>query len=544
MLIPDGRPIDQWNDPHTSVFQLLGGELAAIDQWTRVDFTWMHDGAERAQDVVGYRGLTAAFRVAGLTLGDADAAPMCPPFLVEILSDRLQAQVVWQGTGFGESPLAARDQLALNHWAAGSLTKNLRVVRFGDGDVGLESDLHLGIAPNSAQVREFVTAFSWDVAALHACETAGVLEPTEEWIRRAALSISRSTPSIPLRQHPSPDWQAFESPRGVFCSLQPSGGLAESDNVLYAVRRDSAALEPVVTMPGHRNDWDYTRLTDVWLARDGAAAFARTLLCAGFVHTGDGVWRAIDTAAVSAVATYGADGFLLGLHDGKVLVLDGAQAVGQERRLGKVTGRFLQLVSVGTRAIGLVGATVLSARLSAEQGARPSVTEAWLRKLDTQLTFERVSEIDVDGWSQSPAVSVLGDAGIVILDAQTGVERARFTVADARQAKWIGPGWLMVLAPLADAEDARTQVRVLDVVSGRWTEPVTTAEVTRLAVRGDEIHVGYANQSIAVWDRIEVCRGIGAFAFITPAPGDAGHTSSAPASAPACTPDMQGIAKP
>ena len=549
MLIPDGRPTDQWNDPHASVFQLLGGELAALDQWTRVDFGWLHEGAERRQDAVGYRGLTAAFRVAGLTLGDADAAPMCPPFIVEILDDRLQAQVIWQGTGFGHSPLAACDQLALNYWAAGSLTKNLRVVRFGDGDVGLESELHLGTAPTSVQLREFVTAFSWDVAALHACETAGVLEPTEEWIRRAALSISRSTPSIPLRQHPSPEWQAFESPRGVFCSLQPNGGLAESDNVLYSVRRDSAALEPVVTMPGHRNDWDYTRLTDVWLARDGAAAFARTLLCTGFVHTGDGVWRAIDTAAVSAVAMYGADGFLLGLHDGKVLVLDGAQVVGQVRRLGKVSGRFLRLVAIGTRAIGLVGATLVSGRLSAIPGARPSVTEAWVTELDAQLTFDRVAEIDVDTWSQAPSVAVMGDEGIVILDAQTGAERSRFTIADARHARWIGPGWLMVLAPLAGAEDPRTQIRVLDVVSGRWTEPVTTAEVTRLAVRGDEIHVGYANQSIAVWDRAEVCRGIGAFAFITPAPGDVGQSApaapavSAPA-APVSAAEAQGIVRP
>ena len=543
MLIPDGRPTDQWNDSHATVFQLLGGELVALDQWTRVDFGWMHDGTRSERTAVGYRGLTAAYRVAGLTLGDADAAPMCPPFIVEILDDRLQAQVIWQGTGFGQSSLAGRDQLALHHWAAGSLTKNLRVVRFGDGDVGLESELHLGNAPTSAALREFVTAFSWDVAALHACETAGVLETTEEWIRRAALSISRSTPSIPLRQHPSPDWQAFESPRGVFCSLQPSGGLAESDNVLYAVRRDSAALEPVVTMPGHRSDWDYTRLTDVWLARDGAAAFARTLLCAGFVHTGDGVWRAIDTAAVTAVATYGTDGFLLGLHDGKVLVLDGTQSVGHARRLGKVSGRFLQLVAVGARAIGLVGATLVSGRLSPAHGARPSVTETWVEQLDAQLTFERVAELDVDGWSQSPAVAVLGDEGIVILDAQTGAVRSRFSVDGARHVKWIGPGWLMVLAPQDGTGDPRTQLRVLDVVSGRWTEPVITAEVSRVAVRGDEIHVGYANQSIAVWDRTEVCRGIGAFAFITQTPGDAGRAAPMSTASPAGSPDAQGIAR-
>ena len=119
----------------------------------------------------------------------------------------------------------------------------------------------------------------------------GTLLTTEEWVLRAALSISRSTPRIPLREHPSAEWRAFESPRGVFCNLQPNGGVCESDNVLYAVRRDSASLVPMATMPGHRNEWDYAKLIDVWLARDGATCFARSLLCEGFIATADGQWR-------------------------------------------------------------------------------------------------------------------------------------------------------------------------------------------------------------------------------------------------------------
>jgi len=519
-----------------TVFERLGGELSAIDPWTRVDSSWLDALTQQSRDAVGYQGLSAAYRVAGLTLGDADAAPLCPPFIIEILADRLRAQVFWPDGGTRLSRLGGWNAELLHRWTGGSLSKDLRVLRFEDGDIGLEAIVHLGDASTAAMLREFVTAFSWDVAALHAAETTGELQTTEEWIQRAALSISRSTPSIPLRPHLLPDWQAFESPSGVFCSLQPSGGLAESDNVLYAVRRDWAALEPVATMPGHRNDWDYTRLTDVWLARDGQAAFARTLLCTGFVHTGNGAWRPIESEAVTAVALFGTDGFLLGLHDGMVQVLDGRQVPGASMRIGCVKGRFSRLVSVGNRVVGIVGSTLLSARITSGAEASLTVTDTWMRELHPDVAFEDVSEIDMDAWSRVPALAVLGDEAVVILDPMSGRELSRFAVERAHHAKWIGQGWLLVMEPSCDDGGVRTRIRVLDVVSGRWTPPVMTGEVTRLAVRGDEIHVGYANQSIAVWDRAEVCRAISAVAFISQTPGE--HGTGAEQSARRC--DAQG----
>jgi hypothetical protein len=531
MLHHHGRPSPSTNTQTDTVFQRLGGELAAVDPWTRVDGTWLDAESQRARDVVGYRGLCAAFRVAGLTLGDADAAPFCPPFMVEIRDDRLCAQGVLPAA-LHTARDASDEPGQLHRWAAGSLSKDLRVVQFEDGDIALEAVMHLSDASSASVLREFVTAFSWDVSALHAGIAGAGFESTEEWVRRAALSISRSTPTIPLREHPSPDWQAFESPADVFCSLQPSGGLAESDNVLYAVRRDSAALEAVATMPGHRSEWDYTRLTDVWLARDGASAFARTLLCTGFVHTRGTDWRPIECEAVTAVSPFG-------LHHGKVLVLDGAQTVGTAVRLGRITGRFSRLVSLGERAIGIVGDVLVSARLRPGAGTRRAVADTWMTRLDPPVPFEYVAEIDVDAWSHAPALAVLGDTALVMLDAHTGQERARFAVPGVRHAKWIGPGWLMVVEPVGEADDASACIRVLDVVSGRWTAPVVTPEITRLAVRGDEIHVGYANQSIAVWDRAEVCRGIGAFAFIEPSPGEHGTG----AAEPALRPDTTGITK-
>ena len=134
------------------------------------------------------------------------------------------------------------------------------------------------------------------------------------------------------------------------------------------------------------------------------------------------------------------------------------------------------------------------------------------------MSFDVVGELDVDRWSQAPAVALLGDDGIAIVDALTGATRSRVAVSQARQAKWIGPGLLIVLDVLESKIDTRTRIRVLDVVSQRWTEPVVTAEISRIAVRGDEIHVGYANQTIAVWDRRDVCRGIGARAFRSDVP--------------------------
>ncbi len=513
MLFPDGRSSETLHDATATVFQLLGGELSAVDPWTRVDFSWMHDASALSKDAVGYAGLPMSYRVAGLTLGDADAAPSCPPFLIEIWPERLIAQVVWPRHAHFPSRLASTEIGDLQHWAAGSLTKNLRVVRFGDGDLGLEADLHVADSTAVAALREFVTAFSWDVAALHACETNDTLRTTEEWVRVAALSISRSTPTIPLREHAAPEWIAYESPRGVFCSLQPSGGLCESDNVLYAVRRDASLLQPVATMPGHRSDWDYSRLTDVWLSRDGALCFARSLLCDGFVTATDGQWRAVDSPPVTAIALWGTDGFLLGLHDGRAIVLDGALAVIPQRRLAKVAGRFSRLVSLGDRAIGLVGSTLISARLGRDANGKCTASAKWTHTFELTMSFDVVGELDVDRWAQSPAIALLGDDGIAIIDAATGATRARYSVHQARHAKWIGPGLLIVLDVLESKIDTRTRIRVLDVVSQRWTEPVVTTEISRIAVRGDEIHVGYANQTIAAWDRRDVCRGIGAWAF-------------------------------
>ncbi len=519
------------HDANASVFQLLGGELSAVDLWTRVDFSWMHEASATSKDAVGYAGLPMSYRVAGLTLGDADAAPSCPPFLIEIWPERLIAQVVWPRHAHFPSRLASTEIGDLQHWAAGSLTKNLRVIRFGDGDLGLEADLHVADATAVSALREFVTAFSWDVAALHACETSDTLRTTEEWVRLAALSISRSTPTIPLREHASPEWLAFESPRGVFCSLQPSGGLCESDNVLYSVRRDASLLEPVATMPGHRSDWDYSRLTDVWLSRDGALCFARSLLCDGFVTATDGQWHPVDTPPVTAIAPWGTDGFLLGLHDGRAVILDGALTVIPQRRLAKVAGRFARLVTLGDRAIGLVGTSLISARLGADEQGKATVSATWTHSFELTMSFDVVGDLDVDSWSPSPAVALLGDEGIVIIDAATGATRSRFSVNQARHARWIGPGLLIVLDVLESKTETRTRVRVLDVVSQRWTEPVVTADVSRIAVRGDEIHVGYANQTIAVWDRRDVCRGIGAWAFRTEVPeGRVGDPATTPAS--------------
>ncbi len=518
MLNPDGRTSETLNDAGATVFQLLGGELLAVDTWTRVDFSWMHEGSASSRDAVGYAGLPMSYRVAGLTLGDADAAPSCPPFIVEIWPERLIAQVVWQRDERYRSRLAEADLADLHHWAAGSLTKNLRVVRFPDGDVALEADLYVADSTPIASLREFITAFSWDVAALHACETDGTLRTTEEWVRLAALSISRATPVIPLREHIAPEWHSWESPRGVFCSLQPSGGLCESDNVLYSVRRDASMLEPLTTMPGHRIDWETSRLTEIWLSRDGATCFARSLLLDGYVTTKEGTWRPIGAGKVTAITPWQDHGFLLGLHDGRVAVLDGAQTIALRRRLTKLRGRFSRLVAVGDRAIGLIGSTVVSARVQPDANGRKPAAEAWDVSLELSMSFDNISELDVDRWAASPAVAVLGDETIALFDAHTGAPRARYAVHQPKHVKWIGPGLLMVLDALESRAEARTRVRVLDAVSGRWTEPVVTAYVSRVAVRGDEIHVGFANQSIAVWDRHEVCRGIGAWTFRSDVP--------------------------
>jgi len=219
-----------------------------------------------------------------------------------------------------------------------------------------------------------------------------------------------------------------------------------------------------------------------------------------------------------------------------VQVLDGRQVPGASMRIGCVKGRFSRLVSVGNRVVGIVGSTLLSARITSGAEASLTVTDTWMRELHPDVAFEDVSEIDMDAWSRVPALAVLGDEAVVILDPMSGRELSRFAVERAHHAKWIGQGWLLVMEPSCDDGGVRTRIRVLDVVSGRWTPPVMTGEVTRLAVRGDEIHVGYANQSIAVWDRAEVCRAISAVAFISQTPGE--HGTGAEQSARRC--DAQG----
>ncbi|MCC7051884.1 MAG: hypothetical protein IT355_01370 [Gemmatimonadaceae bacterium] len=502
-----------------TVFQVLGGEIAAVDPWTRVDFSVLPDGAaSEERDLIGYRGLTMPYRVAGLTLGDADAAPVCDGFEIAIASDRLTARFCCASSRVSDRD--ETDMTALSRWAAGSLSKHLRVVQFDDGDLGLEAELHLAPCTPAAALREFVTAFSWDVAALQASTTGGELRTTEEWVRRATLSISRATPQIPLReQHGSADWPSSGSPRGVFCHLQPAGGLAESDNVLYVVRGDAAVMEPVATMPGHRADWDVARLTDVWLSRAGTELIARSLLCEGVRRTDAGAWEPIACGAVTAIAPHGAHGFLLGLHDGRVALLNQSQAVASQHRIAHCAGRFSHLVSSGTHVMGLIGDTVVGARLPSSHGARISATARWSTPLGSRLSFEGVTDLDVDPWSVRPALAVLGDAGLVLLDAATGAVHAEFQSVQGRIARWIGPGWLLVVSTRERPHGAHSLLRVLDVNASRWTEPLEMhGEIAVLAVRDDEIHVGWANQSIAVWNRAAVCRGTGITDFATPWP--------------------------
>ena len=105
-----------------TVFERLGGELSAIDPWTRVDSSWLDALTQQSRDAVGYQGLSAAYRVAGLTLGDADAAPLCPPFIIEIFADRVSAQVFWPAGGTSRSRLGSWDAEPLDRWTGGSLS--------------------------------------------------------------------------------------------------------------------------------------------------------------------------------------------------------------------------------------------------------------------------------------------------------------------------------------------------------------------------------------------------------------------------------------
>ena len=232
MLAPDAGH-DAQHVAGASLFGLLRGDLVAADPWTTVDCGWLSPTAVVERAAVGYRALPMALRTSGRTVADSDAAPPGAAFLIEIRDDRLVAQAWWERDALAPSALRLADATALHAWAAGSLSANLRVMPCTHGDLCLEAVLHVGVQTPAAVLREFVTAFSWDVAALHASVGGAPLSATEDWVRRAALAVSRATPQIPLRAAGvGAGWCERTSPRGVFCNLQPGGGLAESDNVL------------------------------------------------------------------------------------------------------------------------------------------------------------------------------------------------------------------------------------------------------------------------------------------------------------------------
>ncbi len=493
-----------------SCFHVLGGERSAADPWTTIDFSWLHAGASAARDVVGYRALPMALRTSGLTIRHRDAAPLGAPFLIQILDDRLVAQAWWEHASLTPSQVIPCDMVALQAWTAGSLSANLRVLRGGAGEVGLEAMLHLAASTPSAALREFVTAFSWDVSALHATVCGAPLCPTEELVHRGEFALARASPAIPLRADSDhAGWQLSASPRGLFCSLLPGGALAEIDSVLYALRGVDGALVPLATMPGHRRDWDCARLVDVRLARDGVACMARSLVGKGFIRTSAGRWQRIIDDCITALAPWGHDGFLLGLYDGRVAIVDGACAVSTRWRIARVEGRFRALASAGDRAVGLVGSTLVSARLPAVTASRRTGAEQWSLDLEPLVTCDMVCELDADTWSTAPRLAVLGDDALLIVHGATGVVQQRLQVANARLAQWIGPDALMVLANVEAGDTVRSQLLLLDTATGQWTTAFETAEVSRIAVRDDEIHVGYANQSIAIWDREWVARAAG-----------------------------------
>ena len=274
------------------------------------------------------------------------------------------------------------------------------------------------------------------------------------------------------------------------------------------MRGGDGALVPLATMPGLRHEWGCARLVDVWLARDGETCVARSLISEGFIRTAGDTWRRVSDHHVSAVAPWGRHGFLLGLYDGRIAVVDGAQAVSAPRRIARVRGRFSRLVSIGDRAVGIVGTTLVGARLPVPTTPRRSVVDQWSLELSPVVTCEQVCELDADPWSDGARVAVLGDDALVIVDAGTGEVLSRTPTPQARSVRWIGRDALIVLERPDTGDAARSQLRVLDIGTGRWARPFFTAEVSRLAVRGEEIHVGYADQTIAVWDRGAVSQSV------------------------------------
>ena len=95
------------------------------------------------------------------------------------------------------------------------------------------------------------------------------------------------------------------------------------------------------------------------------------------------------------------------------------------------------------------------------------------------------------------------------MDVSTGATRARFATSVARLARWIAAGRLLVIEAEAPVPDTRSRLRVLESNTGERAGAIDAVDITRLAVRGDEIHVGYAGQSIGVRDRNCVARRVG-----------------------------------
>jgi hypothetical protein len=500
MLIPKVTRRECADGFDATVFQALGGEMRAVDLWTRVDFSWMHAGAKAAAEAVGYRGLPMAYRVAGITIGGDDAALNCPPFIVEIHADRVSAQAVWTRNERGAERLVAADDIELSRWTAGSLSQGLRMAQYADNDVGVEAELHIADSISAESLREFVSAFSWDVAALHAYATDGQLLPTDEWVKRSALSISRSTPRIPLRDA-STDIDALESPRGLFLSLQPSGGLCEAENVLYLLRAQDRALEPITALPGHRRDWDYARFTDVWLSRNEQACVARTILCEGFVNSSSGSWRAIEADAITAVALLGDDGFLLGLYDGVVQTLDRDLLLGSTRCIDETaSGRFAKLAAHDGYVVGVIGDRLVGAPLDAPAEEEVRGSRGWSYPFAERVSIDGVCELDVDHWpGGSGIVSLLGDNALLLTDLRNEGDPSVLPIEAATHAVFVDAGTLLVA--FSESGSAGSRLQLLDCRSLEWSGALRCAPVTRLAVRGEEIHVGFSSQTVAVWGR-------------------------------------------
>jgi len=483
-------------------------DLTAVDQWTRLDSDRLAHSDVGSRDQFAFVGRPMAERMPGWASQQCARDQHSPSFTIELLPDRVFAQALKPCAGSGAVYLAAVDQFGWREWASGSLTKSLRVSRSADGDVGMEASLHVGSRASPSALRDFVAAFSWDVSALHACATGGALCTTEEWARRADRSVGRSTPAIPLRVDRAIGWRTMRSPAGVFCALQPGGGLCESDNVLYAVRPATATLQPIVILPGRRGQWECERLTDVWVSNDATRLFARSLLCEGFLASDKGDWTQVRTNAVTAVAPWAEDGFLLALHDGNVQIVGADRGVSSPINVCRVSGRMSRVATTDQRVVGLVGTTLVGARLDSPMSEANSALWRWSRELEARMSFDQVSDLDIDRWSVSPAVSILGDDLLTVVDSLTGAVRAEFAVSHGRSAKWIDAGVLLVTDDLRSRHATQSRFRLLHVPTGRWSAPRVTDEVSRIAVGVEDVQVGMCDQSLAIWSRADVLQNL------------------------------------